>query len=156
MKIFKMLSLAALLLLTVVACNKKSNGNGSNEPSVGGWENLEQEWKLVSVDGVANDFSVYIKFESGIFALYQQVYTWDYKFFEGEYSVDGGVLSGSYFEGGEWKTSYTGGVSEDGKFLTLKSKDETPVTYLYEACTIPDEVYNEATATRSEEVVPFL
>lgn len=154
MKIFKMLSVAALLLLTVVACNKKSNG--SNEPSVGGWENLEQEWKLVSVDGVANDFSVYIKFESGLFALYQQVYTWDYKFFEGEYSVDGGVLSGSYFEGGEWKTSYTGGVSEDGKFLTLKSKDKTPVTYLYEACTIPDEVYNEATATRALDVVPFL
>ena len=154
MKIFKMLSLAALLLLTVVACNKKSNG--SNEPSVGSWENLEQEWKLVSVDGIANDFSVYIKFESGLFALYQQVYTWDYKFFEGEYSVDGGVLSGSYFEGGEWKTSYTGGVSEDGKFLTLKSKDKTPVTYLYEACTIPDEVYNEATATRALDVVPFL
>jgi hypothetical protein len=155
MKIFKMLSLATLLLLTVVACNNKNNG-GSDEPSIGGWENLEQEWKLVSVDGVANDFSVYIKFESGIFALYQQVYTWDYKFFEGEYSVDGGVLSGSYFDGGEWKTSYTGGVSEDGKFLTLKSKESTPVTYIYEACTIPDEVYNEATATRVLDVVPFL
>jgi hypothetical protein len=155
MKIFKMLSLATLLLLTVVACNNKNHG-GSDEPSIGGWENLEQEWKLVSVDGVANDFSVYIKFESGIFALYQQVYTWDYKFFEGEYSVDGGVLSGSYFEGGEWKTSYTGGVSEDGKFLTLKSKESTPVTYIYEACTIPDEVYNEATATRALDVVPFL
>jgi hypothetical protein len=155
MKIFKMLSLATLLLLTVVACNNKNNGV-SDEPSIGGWENLEQEWKLVSVDGVANDFSVYIKFESGIFALYQQVYTWDYKFFEGEYSVDGGVLSGSYFDGGEWKTSYTGGVSEDGKFLTLKSKESTPVTYIYEACTIPDEVYNEATATRALDVVPFL
>ena len=155
MKIFKMLSLATLLLLTVVACNNKNNG-GSDEPSIGGWENLEQEWKLVSVNGVANDFSVYIKFESGIFALYQQVYTWDYKFFEGEYSIDGGVLSGSYFEGGEWKTSYTGGVSEDGKFLTLKSKESTPVTYIYEACTIPDEVYNEATTTRALDVVPFL
>jgi hypothetical protein len=154
MKIFKMLSVAALLLLTVVACDK--NKGGSNEPSVGGWENLEQEWKLVSVDGVANDFSVYIKFESGLFAIYQQVYTWDYKFFEGEYSVDGGVLNGTYFEGGEWKTPYTGGVSADGKTLTLKSQEETPMTYIYEACTIPDEVYNEATATRSEEVVPFL
>jgi hypothetical protein len=155
MKIFKMLSLATLLLLTVVACNNKNHG-GSDEPSIGGWENLEQEWKLVSVDGVANDFSVYIKFESGIFALYQQVYTWDYKFFEGEYSVDGGVLNGTYFDGGEWKTPYTGGVSADGKSLTLKSQEETPMTYIYEACTIPDEVYNEATATRSEEVVPFL
>ena len=153
MKIFKMLSLVAAVLFAV-ACGEK--GNDPQGPSVGGWDNLEQEWKLVSVDGVANDFSVYIKFESGLFALYQQVYTWDYKFFEGEYSIDGGVLSGTYFEGGDWKTSYTGGVSEDGKYLTLKSKEETPVTYLYEACTIPDEVYNEATVTRSEEVVPFL
>ena len=155
MKIFKMLSLAALLLMTVVACNKKSS-NGTNEPSVGGWENLEQEWKLVSVDGVANDFTVYISFESGLFALYQQVYTWDYVFYEGEYSIDGGVLSGTYFDGGEWKTSYTGGVSEDGKSLTLKSKDTTPVTYVYEACTIPEEVKNEATATRALDIVPFL
>ena len=153
MKIFKMLSLVAAVLFAV-ACGE--NVNTPDGPSVGGFENIENEWKLVSVDGVANDFSVYIKFEGGIFALYQQVYTWDYQFFEGEYSIDGGVLSGTYFEGGEWKTSYSGGVSDDGKFLTLKSKESTPVTYVYEACTIPEEVYNEATATRSAEVVPFL
>lgn len=152
MKIFKMLSLAAVVLFAV-ACN---NGNNDDTPKVGSFEKIENEWKLVSVDGVANDFSVYIKFEGGIFALYQQVYTWDYKFYEGEYSVDGGVLIGTYFDGGDWKTSYTGGVSEDGKFLTLKSKETTPVTYVYEACTIPEEVYNEATATRAIEVVPFL
>lgn len=153
MKIFKMLSLVAAVLFAVACGEKVNNPNG---PSVGGFENIENEWKLVSVDGVANDFSVYIKFEGGIFALYQQVYTWDYQFFEGEYSIDGGVLSGTYFDGGEWKTSYTGGVSDDGKFLTLKSNDTTPVTYIYEACTIPEEVMNEATATRSAEVVPFL
>jgi hypothetical protein len=152
MKIFKMLSLAAVVLFAV-ACN---NGKGPDAPTVGGFEKIENEWKLVSVDGVANDFSVYIKFESGAFALYQQVYTWDYKFYEGEYSVDGGVLSGSYFDGGDWKTSYTGGVSEDGKFLTLKSKETTPVTYVYEACIIPEEVMNEATRAASVEVVPFL
>ena len=152
MKIFKMLSLAAVVLFAV-ACN---NGKNPDAPKVGGFEKIENEWKLVSVDGVANDFSVYIKFESGAFALYQQVYTWDYKFYEGEYSVDGGVLSGSYFDGGDWKTSYTGGVSEDGKFLTLKSKETTPVTYVYEACIIPEEVMNEATRAASVEVVPFL
>ena len=152
MKIFKMLSLVAAVLFAVACGNSK----GPDAPTVGGFENIENEWKLVSVDGVANDFSVYIKFESGIFALYQQVYTWDSQFFEGEYSIDGGVLSGTYFDGGEWKTSYTGGVSDDGKFLTLKSNDTTPVTFIYEACTIPEEVMNEATATRSAEVVPFL
>ena len=152
MKIFKMLSLAAVLLLSI-ACDDKPGNGPSN---TGSFEAIENEWKLVSVDGVAADFTVYIKFESGIFAMYQQVYSWDYVFYEGEYSVDGGVLSGTYFDGGSWKTSYTGGVSTDGNSLTLKSKETTPVTYVYEACTIPENVMAEATATRAIDVVPFL
>jgi hypothetical protein len=154
MKIFKMLSLAAFVLFAV-ACSKGGENKGET-PSAGGWDNLEQEWKLVSVDGVANDFTVYIKFESGLFAMYQQVYTWDYAFYEGEYTVDGGEINGTYFDGGAWKTAYTGGVSSDGKYLTLKSKETTPVTYLYEACEIPEDVKEEATGTRSVEVLPFL
>ena len=151
MKIFKMLSLAAVVLFAV-ACN---NNNGP-EQKVGNFDAIENEWKLVSVDGVANDFSVYIKFDSGVFSLYQQVYTWEYLFYSGEYTVEGGVLNGSYFTGGDWKTAYTGGVSADGNTLTLKSKETTPVTYIYEACTIPEEIINEATRANSVEVVPFL
>ena len=155
MKIFKMLAVAAVALFAV-ACGEKPGGQ-TDGPSVGTFDAIENEWKLVSVDGVANDFTVYIKFEDGLFALYQQVYTWDYRFFDGEYSVDAGVLSGSYFDGGDWKTSYTGGVSSDGKYLTLKSKEATPVTYIYEACTIPADIIEEATATRAaDDVVPFL
>lgn len=154
MKIFKMLSLA-IAVLFAVACNN----NNPDDPKVGGFDAIENEWKLVSVDGVANDFSVYIKFEGGLFAMYQQVYSWNYVFYEGEYSVDGGVLSGTYFDGSDWKTSYTGGVSADGKTLTLKSKETTPVTYIYEACTIPEEIIEEALSeefSRSIEVVRFL
>ena len=155
MKIFKMLSLAAAVLFAV-ACN---NGNEQDTPKVGNFDAIENEWKLVSVDGVANEFTVYIKFDAGSFAMYQQVYTWDYVFFEGEYSIDGGVLSGSYFDGNAWKTSYTGGVSADGNTLTLKSKDQNPITCIYEACTIPEEVISEAhgeMASRAMDVVPFL
>lgn len=155
MKIFKMLSLAAVVLFAV-ACN---NGKDPDAPKVGSFDAIENEWKLVSVDGVANEFTVYIKFDAGSFAMYQQVYTWDYVFYDGAYSIDGGVLSGSYFSGGAWKTSYTGGVSADGKTLTLKSKEENPITCVYEACTIPEEVINEALnqdGTRVMDVVPFL
>ena len=152
MKIFKMLAMAAVVLFSV-ACNNSKTPNG---PTVGGFENIEKEWKLVSVDGVANDFSVYISFTDGIFFLYQQVYSWDYVLYEGQYTIEGGVLNGTYSDGGSWKTPYTGGVSEDGQYLILKSKEATPVTYKYEACTIPDEVFDEATGTRAEEIVPFL
>ena len=153
MKIFKMLSLAAAVLFAVACGN--GNGNEDNKPSVGNFDNIENEWKLVSVDGVANDFSVYIKFDGGTFAMYQQVYSLNYVFYEGEYSVNGGVLSGSYFDGGDWKTSYKGGVSDDGKYLTLKSQETTPVTYVYEACTIPEDIMAEATRVENS-VVPFL
>ena len=153
MKMFKMLSLAAALIFAV-ACGEKDPQ--VNRPSVGSFDAIENEWKLVSVDGEANDFSVYISFTDGLFFLYQQIYSWDYVLYEGEYTIKGGVLNGTYIDGGEWKTPYTGGVSEDGKYLTLISKESTPVTYIYEACTIPDEVVNEVSRTRASDVVPFL
>ena len=153
MKIFKMLAVAAAMFCAV-ACGEKEGP--SNTPTVGSFDAIENEWKLVSVDGVANDFSVYISFTDGLFFLYQQVYSWDYVLYEGEYTIEGGVLNGTYFDGGEWKTAYTGGVSEDGKYLTLKSKEATPVTYIYEACTIPEDIVNEVSRTRATEVVPFL
>lgn len=157
MKIFKMLSLAAALLFAVACGEKGGSDPKPNGPSVGNFDTIENEWKLVSVDGVANDFTVYISFTDGLFFLYQQVYSWDFVLYEGEYTIEDGVLNGTYSDGGEWKTPYTGGVSEDGKYLTLTSKEATPVTYLYEACSIPEEVINEVTRAASvAEVTPFL
>ena len=137
----------------LVACSVEPN---NEDPKVGGFDKIEQEWKLVSVDGVPADFNVYISFSTGMFALYQQVYSVDFKFYEGEYKVDGNTLSGSYFDGGDWKCAYTGGITEDGKTMTLKSKDAHPVKYVYESCTIPEIVKEEALGTRSVEEIPFL
>lgn len=153
MKSLKIWSLVALLALAMTSCDKNPN---NNDPKVGGFDKIEQEWKLVSVDGVPADFNVYISFSSGMFALYQQVYTVDFKFYEGGYKVDGDTLSGSYFDGGDWKCAYTGGITEDGKTMTLKSKDAHPVKYVYESCTIPEIVKEEALGTRSLEEIPFL
>jgi hypothetical protein len=156
MKSLKIWSLAMILLMALVGCSKKGNNPGTTDP-VGSFEGIEKEWKLVSVDGVGADFNVYIKFEMGSFAMYQQIYTLEYKFFDGEYKVNGSTLSGSYFDGGEWKTSYTGGITNEGNTLTLKSKEENPITCVYEACTIPEQIKEEAlNSTRSTEVVPFL
>lgn len=142
--------------MAMVGCSEKTGG-GSDDPAAGNFDAIEKEWKLVSVNGEANEFSVYISFDQGTFALYQQVYTLDYKFYDGEYEVEGGKLTGEYFEGGAWKCAYTGGVSEDGKTLTLKSDDKNAITCVYEACTIPEEVMEEAlSTTRSVDVVPFL
>lgn len=157
MKSLKIWSLAVVLLMALVGCNKKP-GNGPDGPTPSGnFDAIENEWKLVSVNGTPNEFNIYIRFDQGYFAIFQQAYTLDYQLFEGEYAVEGGKLTGEYYDAGAWKCAYTGGVSEDGKTLTLKSDEENPVTCIYEACTIPEIVQDEALAgTRSLDVIPFL
>lgn len=155
MKSLKILSLVMMLVLALTGCKDK-NGNGGGNVAVGGFDNIEQEWKLVSVNGVPNDFHVYISFNDGSFAMYQQVYTLDFLFYDGEYTVSGNTLSGNYFDGSDWKCNYTGGITKDGKTMTLKSAETNPVTFVYEACTIPEDVKAEATATRAIDVVPLL
>lgn len=158
MKSLKIWSLVALLFVAMTACNdnKGNDGGGSDEPVVGSFDAIEQEWKLLSVNGVEAEFNVYISFQSGMFSIFQQTYTLEYQHFAGSYNVDGKTLSGSYLEGGDWKCDYTGGVADDGKTMILKSVEDHPITYVYEACTIPGEVYDEATGTRAVEVIPFL
>lgn len=157
MKSLKIWSLAVLLLVALVGCNGKPGGGGGDDQKVGGFDEIEQEWKLVSVNGAPAEFNVYISFAHGMFTLYQQVYTLNYQLFEGQYQVSGKTLSGEYFEGGKWKCDYTGGITEDGKTMTLKSKEDHPVTYVYEVCTIPEIVKEEATQTRAiEDVDPLL
>lgn len=154
MKSLKIWSLVVLLALAMTACDNK--GGKEDETKVGGFDKIEQEWQLVSVNGTPAEFNVYISFSSGMFALYQQVYTLGYQFYEGTYEVSGKNLFGGYFDGTDWKCDYTGGISEDGKTMTLKSKEDHPVTYVYESCTIPEIVKEEATATRAIDAVPFL
>lgn len=139
--------------MAMVGCGEK-NGPA---PSKGNLDGIEKEWKLVSVNGTPNEFSVYISFEMGSFAMYQQVYSLDYKFYDGEYKVSGNKLTGEYFEGGAWKSGYVGSISEDGNTMTLVSDEDNPITCVYEACTIPEQIKEEALAgTRSVEEVPFL
>lgn len=154
MKIFKVWSIAVVLLIAMVACEKpNNNGGGVDVPTL---TNVDNEWKLVSVNGVEPEFTVYLYLESGIFNMYQQIYTLDYLYYEGDYTIKGDTLSGVYVDGSAWKCDYQGSVSEDGNTLTLVSKESNPITCVYEACEIPMEVITEALTTRSMEFVPFL
>ena len=169
MKIFKIWSLAVVLLMTMVACGGDKEKDPGLTPGgstvTGNLSEIEKEWKLVSVNGVANEFHVYISFDMGTFAMYQQVYTREFKFYQGNYNISGNKLSGEYLfvdESGDdvyepWKCSYTGGISDDGNTMTLVSDEDAPITCVYEACTIPEIVKEEALeATRSIEHLPFL
>lgn len=139
----KIYALALSLLMLMVACGKDDATEGGN---LG--RDIAKDWKLVSVNGVEPEFTVYLRFDSGIFNIFQQLYTWDYLFYDGTYSVKGGVVSGSYFDGTSWKCSYKGLLSNNGKRLKLVSKEKNPITNIYEECVIPQSVIDEV-STRS-------
>ena len=153
MKMFKIYALAVLSLLTMsVACGGDDDTKRPNAPTYEGEElgDISASWKLVSVNDVEPEFTVYIEFFDGIFYMYQQIYELNYVAYEGNYSVEWNILSGVYTDGSEWKCKYVGKLSELGDTLTLVSQEENPITNVYEQCEIPQDIIDEAEAnTRS-------
>ena len=153
MKMFKIYALAVLSLLTMsVACGGDDDTKIPDKGEELG--DINKSWKLVSVNGVEPEFTVYIEFFDGIFYMYQQVYELNYVAYEGNYSVKGNVLSGVYADGSEWKCSYVGELSELGDTLTLTSVEKNPIVNIYEECEIPEEIIDEAEAS-TRSVVGF-
>lgn len=144
----KIYALTIALLMLMVACGK------DDDSTVSLAKGITKEWKLISVNGVKPEFTVYLRFDSGVFHLYQQLYTLDYIFYDGIYSVNGNVLSGEYFDGSAWKCNYKGEVYSNGKKLKLVSKENYSITNIYEACTIPQSVIDEV-STRADVLVDY-
>ncbi|MBR5594770.1 MAG: hypothetical protein IKW47_00565 [Alistipes sp.] len=153
MKMFKIYALAVVsLLMMSVACGGNDEPVGPTRPTYEGEElgDISKSWKLVSVNGVEPEFTVYVEFFDGIFYMYQQIYDLNYVAYEGNYSVEWNILSGVYADGTAWKSKYVGELSELGDVLTLTSKEVNPIVNVYEECDIPQEVIEEAEAnTRS-------
>lgn len=153
MKMFKIYALAVVsLLMMSVACGGDDDTNVPTRPTYEGEElgDISKSWKLVSVNGVEPEFTVYVEFFDGIFYMYQQIYELNYVAYEGNYSVEWNILSGVYADGSAWKSKYVGVLSELGDTLTLTSVEKDPIVNVYEECDIPQEVIDEAEAnTRS-------
>lgn len=147
MKMFKIYALAVIsLLMMSVACGGDDDTKRPSAPTYEGEElgDISAAWKLVSVNGVEPEFTVYIEFFDGIFYMYQQIYELNYVAYEGNYSVEWNILSGVYADGSEWKCKYVGELSELGDTLTLTSVEMNPIVNVYEQCEIPQEIIDEA------------
>ena len=138
-----------LLVMTVVGCKPDVNGPAGAKGELSG------EWVLTSWNEATPEFHVYIDFNAdGTFAMYQQVWSFDYELFEGNYVINGDIVTGTYTDGTSWACGYKF-KREDSK-LTMYSQEDKSVASVYEACEIPAEIKAEAEATRAMEVVPFL
>lgn len=153
MKTLKIWSLFVVMLLVASSCEKTNTPN----PPAAGLENIYNEWKLAEWGGAESEFSVYIDFnEDGTFEIYQQVYDLSFSKFSGSFTISGDILSGVYTNGDMWKSDYKVSLDTEGKVLTMVSQEDVPVTGIYNTTTIPEDVKAEGSATRAEEVLPFL
>ena len=135
-----------VMLLALVGCESNKGNKGLN---------VAGEWQLVQWNEATPEFNVYIDFNAdGTFEMYQQVWSFDYEFYTGKYTINGDVMTGTYADGSNWACGYKVNVV-DGQ-LTMYSQEDQSIASLYEKCTIPEEIKAEASATRSMEVVPFL
>lgn len=149
MKIFKILSLALLLLVAMTGCKKNSSKSESDAAKIAG------EWHLVSWNEAESKGDVYIAFTSnGTFDIYQQVWSLNYVHFDGTYNISGDILTGNYTDGSTWASGYK--YQLEGDKLMLYSQEDVSVASVYEKCQIPEQIKAEATATRGEEIIPFL
>jgi hypothetical protein len=158
MKIFKIFSLLAVAVLAMTACsNEDDNNDGKNDVPTGNLEKIVNEWRLDSVNGVEAEFTVYLHLkDDSSFDMYQMVYTNQYQFYQGTYTLTKNVLAGSYLGGKTWKCDYKVSISEDEQQMTLVSVEDESITCVYEATTIPESVKSEAVVTRAAGVEPML
>lgn len=153
MKSLKIWSLIALFAMALVGCGGDEEGSGDT-PIV--QTDIYGKWHLMTLCDATPEFDVYIEFtKDGKFNIYQQVWSFTYEHFTGNFTINGNVVSGTYSDGSQWTASYKFAVANSKLSLTnVMNSDEIAI---YDACKIPAEIIEEATtATRSENVVPFL
>ena len=144
----KFFAIFAVALFALVGCEH------SGQPNSGDASALIGEWRIVEWNGEAPEFDVYVEFKSNGFNIYQQVYTLFYEHFTGSYNVSDDILTGSYADGTSWACGYKF-MFADGK-LMLQSQEDTSIVSVYEKCTIPQAIKDEASFTRASEVKPIL
>lgn len=144
----KFFAIFLVALFALVGCEPNTN-----EPLPGDASALVGEWHMVEWNGEAPEFDVYVEFNNKGFNIYQQVYTLYYEHFTGTYSVSDEILTGSYADGSNWACAYK--FLFEGSKLILQSQEDTSIVSVYEKCTIPQAVKDEATTTRASEAKPI-
>jgi hypothetical protein len=107
MKSLKICSLVALMLLALVGCNKNKEGQGTGNNNNNNPSSIVNQWCLTSWDEQAPEFNVYLQFKAdGSFDIYQQVWNLTYDHFNGTYTTNGDIVSGTYANGDSWACGY--------------------------------------------------
>lgn len=139
--IIRLVAVLTVIFMSV-ACGEKS---GDDVVNVSG------EWHLVSYEGIdISDVEVYLKFDKGIFDLYQKLEEGRFRHYHGSYSVNGNTMTGQYDDGEPLGGgSYTVSLESDNSTLTLIPQNDPNEISVYEHAVIPNEVIGNAIETKS-------
>lgn len=135
MKRILVVMLAALSLLTFSSCKK------SDKPIriYGDWELNDVEFVTKSAVVGSETVSVYIRFtEDNTFQLWQKLGEGRYASFDGQWTLTGNVLSGTYTNGKALSSEYE--VSVNKNTMTLTTLPDRNDTFTYQSCTIPEDL----------------
>lgn len=138
----KSLIIAALsLLVSLVGCGPKPDPTPEIKIDVTGeWELTGVTTKSAKIGDVT--VNVYMSFAAdGTFVLYQQIGQGRFRTFDGNWTLEGSLLSGKYSSGDPWAASYE--VTQEGDTMSLAAVDLTEVD-TYRKTTIPESVKEEA------------
>lgn len=135
MKRILVVMLAALSLLTFSSCKK-------SEKAIriyGDWELNDVEFVTKSAVVGDETVSVYIRFtEDNTFQLWQKLGEGRYASFDGQWTLTGNVLSGTYTNGKALSSEYE--VSVNKNTMTLTTLPDRNDTFTYQSCTIPEDL----------------
>lgn len=123
----------AFVLVSTLSCRSSSDID------------LTGEWHMVSSGGTDMDVvSVYVSFQGGDFELFQKNGEGRYRYFSGNYFVNGSHVTGTYDDGESWGSSYDVRLDQGGSVLVMTASNGSGEVSSYDRTTIPAEVRTEA------------
>lgn len=127
--------LAALSLCAFSSCKK-----GDKSIRIyGDWELNNVEFVTKSAVVGDETVSVYIRFtEDNTFQLWQKLGEGRYSSYDGQWTLTGNVLSGTYTNGKAFSSQYEVSVSKNT--MTLTTLPDRNDTFTYQSCTIPEDL----------------
>ncbi len=129
------ITLAALSLCAFSSCKK-----GDKAIRIyGDWELNNVEFVTKSAVVGDETVSVYIRFtEDNTFQLWQKLGEGRYSSYDGQWTLTGNVLSGTYTNGKAFSSQYEVSVSKNT--MTLTTLPDRNDTFTYQSCTIPEDL----------------
>lgn len=147
MKRFKYILAATIAILAIASCKKNNPIQDEEWSSVG---SVTGTWHMSSWTGLTSA-DIYVSFnDNGTFDLYQRLYSPVYEHLTGSWTLNEGLLSGTYEDGEPWHADYNVLIRSTGNEMILTATYNADDKATYVKAEIPDEILSGDLCLKSE------